>query len=55
MLLNEKEVVARVSKKKTKVQQTIKTASSDEELAFKQKERDIAMYTRSCSLLHSIN
>lgn len=28
------------------VQQTIKTASSDEELAFKQKERDIAMYTR---------
>eukprot|EP00438_Fugacium_kawagutii_P027995 Skav202946 [mRNA] locus=scaffold422:437215:438924:+ [translate_table: standard] len=28
------------------VQQTIKTASSDEELAYKQKERDIAMYTR---------
>mmetsp|Transcript_20124 Transcript_20124/g.47352 ORF Transcript_20124/g.47352 Transcript_20124/m.47352 type:complete len:627 (-) Transcript_20124:208-2088(-) len=28
------------------VQQTMKTASSDEELAFKQKERDVAMYTR---------
>eukprot|EP00435_Cladocopium_sp_Y103_P037611 s944_g10.t1 len=28
------------------VQQTMKTASSDEELAFKQKERDISMYTR---------
>lgn len=28
------------------VQQTMKTASSDEELAFKQKERDIALYTR---------
>ena len=28
------------------VQQTMKTASSDEELAFKQKERDMAMYTR---------
>lgn len=24
----------------------MKTASSDEELAFKQKERDVAMYTR---------
>ncbi|CAE7200784.1 zupT, partial [Symbiodinium sp. KB8] len=28
------------------VQQTMRTASSDEELAFKQKERDVAMYTR---------
>ena len=28
------------------VQQTMKTASSDEELAFRQKERDKAMYTR---------
>ncbi|CAK9003643.1 unnamed protein product [Durusdinium trenchii] len=28
------------------VQQTMKTASSDEELAFKQKERDVALYTR---------
>lgn len=33
-------------KETCQVQQTIKTASSDEELAFKQKERDIAMYTR---------
>jgi len=28
------------------VQQTMKTATSDEELAFKQKEREMAMYTR---------
>ncbi|CAJ1400755.1 unnamed protein product [Effrenium voratum] len=28
------------------VQQTMKTASTDEELAFKQKEKDIALYTR---------
>mmetsp|Transcript_20327 Transcript_20327/g.47432 ORF Transcript_20327/g.47432 Transcript_20327/m.47432 type:complete len:629 (-) Transcript_20327:165-2051(-) len=28
------------------VQQTMKTASSDEELAFKQKQRDVAVYTR---------
>lgn len=28
------------------MQQTMKTASSDEELAFKQKERDVALYTR---------
>jgi len=33
------------------VQQTMKTASSDEELAFKQKERDIAMYTRKVKKL----
>ena len=30
----------------TEVQQTMKTATSDEELAFKQKEREMAMYTR---------
>jgi len=28
------------------VQQTMKTANTDEELAFKQKEKDIALYTR---------
>ena len=28
------------------VQQTMKTASSDEELAFKQKQRDMEMYTK---------
>ena len=28
------------------VQQTMKTASSDEELAFRQKERDIVSYNR---------
>ncbi|CAJ1351664.1 unnamed protein product [Effrenium voratum] len=33
------------------VQQTMKTASSDEELAFKQKEKDIAMYTRKVKKL----
>lgn len=33
------------------VQQTMKTASSDEELAFKQKERDMAMYTRKVKKL----
>ena len=33
-----------------KVQQTMKTASSDEELAFKQKERDVAMYTRKAGV-----
>lgn len=33
------------------VQQTMKTASSDEELAFKQKERDVAMYTRKVKKL----
>eukprot|EP00913_Durusdinium_trenchii_P012810 g12028.t1 len=31
------------------VQQTIKTASSDEELAFKQKERDIAMNAKAAA------
>ena len=29
----------------------MKTASSDEELAFKQKERDVAMYTRKAGVL----
>ena len=33
----------------SEVQQTMKTASSDEELAFKQKERDVAMYTRKAA------
>lgn len=33
------------------VQQTMKTASSDEELAFKQKERDVALYTRKVKKL----
>jgi len=33
------------------VQQTMKTASSDEELAFRQKERDKAMYTRKVKKL----
>eukprot|EP00913_Durusdinium_trenchii_P021590 g20288.t1 len=33
------------------VQQTMKTASSDEELAFKQKERDATLYTRPLALL----
>ena len=28
----------------------MKTASSDEELAFKQKERDVAMYTRKAGM-----
>lgn len=28
------------------VQQTMKTASSDEELAFKQKQKDMATYTK---------
>ena len=27
----------------------MKTASSDEELAFKQKERDVALYTRKAN------
>jgi len=35
------------------VQQTMKTASSDEELAFKQKERDAAMYTKKVRRLFS--
>ena len=29
------------------VQQTLKTASTDEEIAFKQKEKDTAAYTRT--------
>ncbi|CAE7553163.1 unnamed protein product [Symbiodinium pilosum] len=33
------------------VQQTMKTASSDEDLAFKQKEKDVAMYTRKVKKL----
>jgi len=33
------------------VQQTMKTAGSDEELAFKQKEKDAAMYTRKVKRL----
>ncbi|CAK9101134.1 Sodium channel protein [Durusdinium trenchii] len=33
------------------VQQTMKTASTDEELAFKQKEKDIALYTRKVKSL----
>mmetsp|Transcript_7785 Transcript_7785/g.17968 ORF Transcript_7785/g.17968 Transcript_7785/m.17968 type:complete len:629 (+) Transcript_7785:68-1954(+) len=33
------------------VQQTMKTASSDEEIAFKQKEKDIATYTRKVKKL----
>ncbi|CAJ1392348.1 unnamed protein product [Effrenium voratum] len=33
------------------VQQTMKTASSDEELAFKQKQKDIAQYTRKVKRL----
>ncbi|CAJ1441962.1 unnamed protein product [Effrenium voratum] len=38
------------------VQQTIKTASSDEELAYKQKERDIAVYTRKVkNLFHTLD
>ena len=32
------------------VQQTMKTANSDEELAFKQKEKDKALYNRSLGL-----
>lgn len=33
------------------VQQTMKTASTDEELAFKQKEKDVALYTRKVKSL----
>ena len=33
------------------VQQTMKTASSDEELAFKQKQKDMATYTRKVKRL----
>ncbi|CAJ1424260.1 unnamed protein product [Effrenium voratum] len=33
------------------VQQTMKTAASDEELAFKQKEKDVQMYTRKVKRL----
>ena len=33
------------------VQQTMKTANTDEELAFKQKEKDIALYTRKVKSL----
>jgi len=33
------------------VQQTMRTASSDEELAFKQKEKDVAQYARKVSKL----
>ena len=29
------------------IQQTLKTASTDEEIAFKQKEKDMAAYTRT--------
>jgi len=29
------------------IQQTLKTANSDEEIAFKQKEKDMAAYSRS--------
>ena len=35
------------------VQQTMKTASSDEELAFKQKQRDVDMYTKKVRKLFS--
>ena len=31
------------------VQQTMKTASSDDEIAFKQKQKDVDTYTRSVS------
>lgn len=35
------------------VQQTMKTASSDEELAFKQKQKDMALYTKKVKKLFS--
>ena len=38
------------------VQQTMKTASSDEDLAFRQKQKDVANYTRKVrKLFHTVD